>query len=176
MCREAQTRYIKIRQRKSGVNFTFSARPSHQKAGHRVIAQVVPRGGVVNARRPGRRPGRSEAKSIDDAEHGARLNRAMVRQRDLDPQKRRSFREMLGRAGRFPCSSSAASFRRIWARTRALGRRVRRARPMRTDSEMRHDQRWRERPVSTAWGHSQGRTPGSFTPSLVHRLRHQHRR
>jgi hypothetical protein len=26
--------------------------------------------------------------------------------------------------------------------------------------------------VSTAWGHSQGRTPGSFTLSLVHRLRH----
>jgi hypothetical protein len=29
-------------------------------------------------------------------------------------------------------------------------------------------------PVSTAWGHSTGRTPGSFTPSLVHRPRHQH--
>ena len=27
-------------------------------------------------------------------------------------------------------------------------------------------------PVSTAWGHSQGMTPGSFTPSLVHRLQH----
>jgi hypothetical protein len=27
-------------------------------------------------------------------------------------------------------------------------------------------------PVSMARGHSQGRTPGSFTPSLVHRLRH----
>jgi len=27
-------------------------------------------------------------------------------------------------------------------------------------------------PVSTAWGHSQGRTPGSFTPSLLHRLQH----
>jgi hypothetical protein len=27
-------------------------------------------------------------------------------------------------------------------------------------------------PVSTVSGHSQGRTPGSFTPSLVHRLRH----
>jgi hypothetical protein len=25
-------------------------------------------------------------------------------------------------------------------------------------------------PVPTAWGHSKGRTPGSFTPSLVHRL------
>jgi hypothetical protein len=27
-------------------------------------------------------------------------------------------------------------------------------------------------PVSTPWGHSTGRTPGSFTPSLVRRLRH----
>ena len=76
----------------------FSARPSHQKGGHRAIAQVVPRGGVVNARRPGRRPGRSEAKSIDGAEHGASMKCAMVRQRDLDPQRRRSFRETLGRA------------------------------------------------------------------------------
>jgi hypothetical protein len=30
-------------------------------------------------------------------------------------------------------------------------------------------------PVSTAWGHSQSRTPGSFTPSLVHALRQRHR-
>ena len=29
-------------------------------------------------------------------------------------------------------------------------------------------------PVSTVWGHSQGKTPGSFTPSLVHRLRQGH--
>jgi len=49
----AQSRYIKIRRRKSGVNFAFSPRPSHQKAGHRVIAKVVPRAGVVKARRPG---------------------------------------------------------------------------------------------------------------------------
>ena len=79
MCRAAQTRYIKIRLRKSRVNSLFSARPSHQKARHRAIAQVVPRAGVVNARRPGRRPGRSEAKSIDDAEHGASMISAMVR-------------------------------------------------------------------------------------------------
>jgi hypothetical protein len=53
MCRGAQTRYIKIRLRKCRVNFASSVRPSRQKAGHRAIAQVVPRGGVVNARRPG---------------------------------------------------------------------------------------------------------------------------
>jgi hypothetical protein len=38
----------------------------------------VPRAGVVNARRPGHRPGRSEAESIDDAEHGASIIGAMV--------------------------------------------------------------------------------------------------
>lgn len=94
MCRAAQTRDINIRLPKSRVNLVFAARPSHQKAGHRAIAHVVPRagsgvpdarfparwgGGVVNARRPGQRPGRSGAKSIDDAEHGARLRCAMGR-------------------------------------------------------------------------------------------------
>ena len=83
MCRGAQTRYINIRLRKSRVNSLFPARPSHQKAGHRAIAQVVPRAGVVNARRPGRRPGRSEAKSIDEAEHGASIISAMVARLDL---------------------------------------------------------------------------------------------
>lgn len=53
-------------------------RPSHQKAIHRVIAHLVPRAGVVNARRPGHGPGRSAAKSIDDAEHGASIEHAMV--------------------------------------------------------------------------------------------------
>jgi hypothetical protein len=38
----------------------------------------VPRAGVVNARRPGHWPGRSEAESIDDAEHGTSIIRAMV--------------------------------------------------------------------------------------------------
>jgi hypothetical protein len=28
-------------------------------------------------------------------------------------------------------------------------------------------------PVSTAWGQWRGRTPGSFTPSLVQQLRHR---
>jgi hypothetical protein len=175
MCRGAQTRYVNIRLRKSRVNSLFSARPSHQKAGHRAIAHVVPRAGVVNARRPGRRPGRSEAKSIDEAEHGASLKCAMS-PAGSGSQRRRSFRETLGRArAHFLCDSSAASSPRIWTRTRARARRVRRARPVRADSDMRHEQRWRERPRLDALGHSQDRTPGSFTPSLVHRLRYRHR-
>lgn len=147
MCRGAQTRYIKIRLRKSRVNSLFSARPSHQKVAHRAIAQVVPRAGVVNARRPGRRPGRSEAKSIDEAEHGASLRCAMVGGGIWIRKRRRSFRKTLGRAqAHFLCDSSAASSLRIWTRTRARARRVCRARPVRADSDMRHDQRWRERP------------------------------
>jgi len=53
----------------------------------------VPRAGVVNARRPGPVPGRSGAKSIDDAEHGASMKCAMVRQRDLDSYARLFFME-----------------------------------------------------------------------------------
>jgi hypothetical protein len=36
------------------------------------------RGGAVNARRPRRRRGRSEAKSIDGAEHSAKLEGVMA--------------------------------------------------------------------------------------------------
>ena len=42
--------------------------------------------GVVNARRPGPRPGRSGAESIDDTEHGASIKNAMVRRLDLGLQ------------------------------------------------------------------------------------------
>ena len=125
----------------------FLGPPQPSESRHRAIAQVVPRGGVVNARRPGRRPGRSEAKSIDEAEHGASLKYAMVGSGIWIRERRRSFRETLGRARpHFLCDSSAASSLRIWTRTRARARRVRRARPVRADSDMRHDQRWRERP------------------------------
>jgi hypothetical protein len=46
----------------------------------------MPSGGIVNARRPGRGPGRSAAESIDDAEHGVSMKNAMVR--CLDPRLR----------------------------------------------------------------------------------------
>jgi hypothetical protein len=63
----------------------LSSTPSsdRQLTDHRADAENVPRGGVVNARRPGHRPGRSVAKSIDDAEHGASIKNAMVRRLDL---------------------------------------------------------------------------------------------
>jgi hypothetical protein len=128
---------------------TRSSRPARviRKPGHRTIAQVVPRAGVVNARRPGRRPGRSEAKSIDEAEHGASLKCAMVASGIWIRKRWRSFRETLGRArAHFLYDSSAASSLRIWTRTPARAQRVCCGRPMRADSDIRHDQRWRERP------------------------------
>ena len=70
---------VNIRLRDSRVNHL---RGDRQVADHRVVAENVPRGGVVNARRPGRQPGRSGAESIDDAEHGATIKNAMVRRLD----------------------------------------------------------------------------------------------
>jgi len=60
-------------------------------AHHRAMAfRRVPRGGIVNARRPGHRPGRSEAESIDDVEHGASIDAAMVRRQVLGSHAQRS--------------------------------------------------------------------------------------
>ena len=162
MCRVAQTRYINIRLRKSRVNFVLSRpAPSHQKAGHRAKAQVVPRAGVVNARRPGRRPGRSAAKSIDDAEHGARHEtrdgataRSGCRNRHVPP-------EQLARTSRrLRFDSSAALFRRIWTRTRARGRRVRPARTGAQTATCGTTNDGVNDPVSTAWGHPAGQGTG----------------
>ena len=122
---------------------------------------IVPRGGVVNARRPGRRPGRSEAQSIDDAEHGASMKSAMVRRQDLDARTRTFRPEKHGtHANRLQFDSSAALFPRIWTRSRARGRRVRPAQPARADSDVRHDQRWRERPRLDALGSLAGQDSG----------------
>jgi hypothetical protein len=39
---------------------------------------LKPRGGGVHARRPGHRPGRSDAESMEAAEHGVTMSDAMV--------------------------------------------------------------------------------------------------
>jgi len=68
----------KIRQSRVRVNIVVSRfEPSSDRLASR-NCPAVPRASVVNARRPGPRPGRSEAESIDDAEHGAIINDAMV--------------------------------------------------------------------------------------------------
>ena len=124
----------------------------------------MPRGGVVNARRPGRRPGRSEAESVDDAEHGASIIGAMVVQFDRRPDRVVFFRRtavvrepipaehigtllasrMCTRAARFSCTN------------RARGQLTRG-----TTNDGVND------PIRTPWGQVQGTKAGSFTPSLV---------
>ena len=81
MCRAAQTRYGHNTPATLPRQPGFLARSKPRHPGHRASARDAPRGHVVNARRPGLRPGRSGAKSIDDAEHGATINGAMVRVR-----------------------------------------------------------------------------------------------
>ena len=108
---------------------------------------VVPRAGVVNARRPGRRPGRSEAKSIDDAEHGASINRAMVQSHESDARRCVAIRETWGDARPIRVRFVGRLFRRISTTntcTRAARFLLHELRC--ADSDMRHDQRWRERP------------------------------
>jgi hypothetical protein len=128
---------------------------------HRVRARHVPRGGVVNTRRPGRRPGRSEAQSIDDAEHGARIKRAMVRSLDLDPQVWSSFRENTEHA-----RTDSWSIRRLHGSGECRHEDVHAGGAFvvhnlcAQDSDMRHDQRWRERPRFRGLGSPSGHGTG----------------
>jgi hypothetical protein len=144
---------------------------------HRVKARHVPRGGVVNARRPGLRPGRSTAKSIDDVEHGASIKSAMVRgkirthERDLGSGNTDDAHESIAVrfVGRFVLANLGAKTVHAEARSSCTTS-ARRTATSGTTNDGVND------PVSTAWGHKRGRTAGSFTPSLVHRLRHRYRR
>jgi len=116
----------------------------------------VPRTGGVNARRPGRWPGRSEAESIDAAEHGTTIKRAMVRVEFCSIGAAVFFFESrdasVPTCGAFIC-------RNLCAQTWTCG----------TATDGVND------PVSAGWGHSPARTAGSFTPSFVQRLQHRHR-
>jgi hypothetical protein len=77
----------------------------------------VPRAGVVNARRPGHRPGRSEAESIDDAEHGASIIDAMVVPLGLATEPACVLREKRGSCANRSWQNTAAHFcGRIWPR------------------------------------------------------------
>lgn len=135
----------------------------------------VPRGGVVNARRPGRRPGRSEAKSIDDAEPGASIESAMVRGADLESGSAKFRREQT-----CVCARGFLANHRLSCSVRCGHEHVHARRAF-----SRHDlcaQTWTcgtatdgvNDPVSTGWGHSPVRTRGSFTPSFVQRLQQLH--
>ena len=121
----------------------------------------MPRGGVVNARRPGRRPGRSEAESIDDAEPGASIDRAMVRRADLDSDPR-EFRVSNVGCRRPDCWRSIDSFcsaKSGHEYMHTCGALIRH-RSVRSDMDLRHGHRWRERPRLGGLGSLVGQDSG----------------
>lgn len=126
----------------------------------------MPRAGIVNARRPGQRPGRSEAESIDDAAHGATIIHAMVAWPNssarLNPAPRGIGHVGEPIATRVPGPLLSC----IHARTCARGRRDSPARDGRADTDARHNQRWRERPREGALG-SGPRHDGGVVHAIV---------
>ena len=140
----------------------------HQIDHHRVVANRVPRAGVVNARRPGHRPGRSEAESIDDAEHGASIIGAMVVPFDLATERAScSAGERGSCANRFLRNTSARFCGRSGRATVHAGGAIllhelgSQTATRDTTNDGVND------PVRAPWGQVQGTTAGSFTPSLV---------
>jgi hypothetical protein len=132
----------------------------------------VPRAGVVNARRPGCRPGRSEAKSIDDAEHGTSIKDAMVPgaktgfvKCDVLPGKMATRADPIceritdcfvpANSNMIMCTQAVRSSGTWWSTH---------------DSDRDTTNAGVNDPVAALWGHGQCRTPGSFTPALVLRL------
>ena len=126
--------------------------------------QSVPRAGVVNARRPGRRPGRSEAKSIDDAEHGASIIGAMVVSFDRSPDHDPVFQANCAHARTDSCGTHRHASGRVSVRAggavllHELGSQTA---TRDTTNDGVNDL------VRVPWGQVPGTTPGSFTPSLV---------
>jgi hypothetical protein len=127
----------------------------------------VPRAGVVNARRPGHGPGRSEAESIDDAEHGASIIDAMVVPFDLAAEpacvlrEKGPVREPIPRTPRHP--SAVAPGRAVYARAaRVLLHELGSLTATRDQTNDGVND-----PVRARWGQVEGTAAGSFTPSLV---------
>jgi hypothetical protein len=77
-----------------------------------------------------------------------------IQERDVPPGN--TSRPRIQIRGRFV----VASFPRISTRRRARGRRVRPAQTVRADSDMQHDQRWRERPRLDGLGSLAGQDGG----------------
>jgi hypothetical protein len=127
----------------------------------------VPRAGVVNARRPGPRPGRSEAKSIDDAEHGASIKGAMVPDAESCLPNAMFFRERWPRER----TQSASGSRLLcpggpgYDHVHAGGAFVRHVLSTH-GSDKGHDQRWRERPRRDALGPPAGQDTGVVHASV----------
>ena len=128
----------------------------------------MPRAGVVNARRPGHGPGRSEAESIDDAEHGASIIDAMVVPLELATEPACVLWEKRGSCANRSWRNTAAHFcGRIWPRNVHTGGAIllhelgSQTATRGTTNDGVND------PIKAPWGQAQGTATGSFTPSLV---------
>lgn len=121
----------------------------------------MPRAGAVNARRPGHWPGRSEAESIDDAEHGASIICAMVARLDLRARPARVLPKNQV-AARNPSLRTAQTHvcAQVLAMKGPCGRRGFPAQTGHADSDTGYGQRWRERPrqgtLRSGGGHGSG--------------------
>jgi hypothetical protein len=128
---------------------------------HRVRARHVPRAGVDNARRPGPRPGRSKAKSIDDAKHGTSIKDAMVSGAKTDLPNATFFRERLPRERtRSASGSRTALSRQAWTWSCHAGGAFVGHVLSTDDSDRGYVQRWRERPRRGALGPPSGQDSG----------------
>ncbi len=129
---------------------------------------LVPRGGIVNARRPDHRTGRSEAESIDDAEHGASIIGAMVVRFDSRTDRGHVLQKNSARARTDSCG--------IHRHTSAVGSGRADRGHRRRDSPAGTGTQTRTRatasdgvndPVRAPWGQVPGTVAGSFTPSFL---------
>ncbi|MEQ1871553.1 MAG: hypothetical protein ABL961_16175 [Vicinamibacterales bacterium] len=128
----------------------------------------MPRAGVVNARGPGHRPGRSEAESIDDAEHGASITGAMVVRLDLAAELASAVlqNEVPARTDSCQAGRHTSAVRSGRATVHAGGATLlhelgAQAATRGTMNDGVND------PVREAWGQAQCTAEGSFTPSFV---------
>lgn len=122
------------------------------------IRRPEPRAGVVNARRPGHGPGRSNAKSIDHTEHGVSIVGAMVVRSCRWSDTTHVSRARVVRTRVVHGAMARALFwARRWSRISACNRRESPARNVTPTQETRgEDTRWRERPRPGALGSGAG--------------------
>jgi hypothetical protein len=119
--------------------------------------------------------GRVEAqrRALNDAEHGASIRDAMVPRTLADGMPATFLPADTARGEPIGARSTATLFARNTTRSCARRRRLHRHERCAMDDDMRTTADGVNDPVAARWGHPQGKTAGSFTPSLVHRLRHR---
>lgn len=145
---------------------TSCARSIRSSPSHRCPSP--PRAGVVNARRPGHRPGRSEAKSIDDGEHGVSILGAVVTRLELRAAHGQVRRENRAHARTDSCGvhrhSSAVGSGPACRHTGGAPFLHEPGTPTLTRATATDGV---NDPVRAPWGQVPGTAAGSFTPSFL---------